>query len=574
MKLIIGEKPSVAQTIAKVLGVRGRKDGYIEGNGYVISWCIGHLVAPAPPETYSEKYKHWDISDLPIIPEAWQYQVLSTTSKQFNLLKRLMSRKDITEVICATDAGREGELIFRLVYNEAKCKKPFKRLWISSLEEQSIRDGFRSLHNGHDFDNLYYAALARSKADWLIGMNATRLYSLKNYQTLNIGRVQTPVLNMIVEREKEISDFTPQTYYTVELNIGGFSAVSDRINEKVDAESVAMSCDGAVSAIITDVVTDKKSTAPPKLYDLTTLQREANRIYGYTAKQTLDVAQSLYEKKLITYPRTDSRYLTTDIQSAVPELFRIASDTLNITVDFTPDIKRVTDNEKVSDHHALIPTQTLGSADLSTISDEERNVLLLICKRLITSLAEPYRYDTVKITVECNGMDFHASGKTVTNIGWKQSETDKAEIADTAPTLPTLDNGSRFNNVSAQIKEHKTTPPKLYTEDTLLSAMENAVKSDNAERAGLGTPATRAGVIEHLVTRGFAARNGKNIVPTDKGRHLISHIPDSIKSADMTAEWEAELAKIANGKKTEAEFVCEVTNFVTALIETECGANG
>ena len=566
MQLVVSEKPSVGSSIAKVLGAHTRKDGYIEGSGYIISWCIGHLVAPAPPEEYDDRYRRWDILDLPIVPDVWKYQVLKGTAKQFNLLKRLMNRRDVTEIICATDAGREGEHIFRLVYNEAGCKKPFKRLWISSLEEQSIRDGFNNLHNGHEFDNLYYAALARSKADWLIGINATRLYSLKNDQTLNIGRVQTPVLNMLVRREQDIREFVPKLYYTVELDLGDFTATTDKIVEKINAESIMLSCNNR-TAVVTDIVTETKSTAPPKLYDLTTLQREANKSYGYTAQFTLDTAQKLYEKKLITYPRTDSRYITSDIRDTIPKLLNIISNKLSLPIDFIPDTERITDNSKVSDHHALLPTKALESTDLSKITANERDVLFLISRQLLCATAEPYKYDTVRITFECDGIAFHASDKTVSNMGWRKYLSDKAD--DTDSLLPTLHIGDTFDNLKSQLKEYETSPPKHYTEDTLLSAMENAVKTDNSERQGLGTPATRAGIIENLVIRGFVERKGKSLIPSDKGNKLISLVPDTLKSADMTAQWEAELSDIANGRKQEREFVQEIQEYINDLVNKE-----
>ena len=568
MQLVVSEKPSVGSSIAKVLGAHTRKDGYIEGSGYIISWCIGHLVAPAPPEEYDDRYRRWDILDLPIVPDVWQYQVLKGTAKQFNLLKRLMNRRDVTEIICATDAGREGEHIFRLVYNEAGCNKPFKRLWISSLEEQSIRDGFTSLHDGHEFDNLYYAALARSKADWLIGINATRLYSLKNDQTLNIGRVQTPVLNMLVRREQDIRDFIPKLYYTVELDLGAFTATTDKIVEKTDAESIMLSCNNG-TAFVTDIITETKSTAPPKLYDLTTLQREANKSYGYTAQFTLDTAQKLYEKKLITYPRTDSRYITSDVHDTIPGLLNIISDKLSLPIDFIPDTERITDNSKVSDHHALLPTKALESTDLSKLTANERDVLFLILRQLLCSAAEPYKYDTVKVTLECEGIAFHASGKTVIDVGWRKYLSGKADDTNETMTLPLLNKGTVFENAISRIKEYQTSPPKHYTEDTLLSAMENAVKTDNSERQGLGTPATRAGIIENLVTRGFVERKGKSLIPSDKGNKLISLVPDTLKSADMTAQWEAELSDIANGRKQEREFVQEIQEYITDLVNKE-----
>lgn len=568
MQLVASEKPSVGSSIAKVLGAHNREDGYIEGSGYIISWCIDHLVAPAPPEEYDDRYRRWDILDLPIVPDVWKYQVLKGTAKQFNLLKRLMNRRDVTEIICATDAGREGEHIFRLVYNEAGCNKPFKRLWISSLEEQSIRDGFNSLHDGNEFDNLYYAALARSKADWLIGINATRLYSLKNDQTLNIGRVQTPVLNMLVRREQDIRDFVPKLYYTVELDLGAFKAITDKIVEKTNVESIMLSCNNR-AAVVTDIVTETKSTLPPKLYDLTTLQREANKSYGYTAQFTLDTAQKLYEKKLITYPRTDSRYITSDVHDTIPGLLNIISSKLSLPIDFIPDTERITDNSKVSDHHALLPTKALESTDLSKLTANERDVLFLILRQLLCSAAEPYKYDTVKVTLECEGIAFHTSGKTVIDMGWRKYLSGNADDTNETMTLPLLSKGAVFENAISKIKEYQTSPPKHYTEDTLLSAMENAVKTDNSERQGLGTPATRAGIIENLVTRGFVERKGKSLIPSDKGNKLISLVPDTLKSADMTAQWEAELSDIANGRKQEREFVQEIQEYINDLVNKE-----
>lgn len=564
-KLVIAEKPSVAMTIGKVLNARKRQDGYIEGNGYIISWCVGHLVAPAPPDAYDDKYRRWDILNLPIIPTEWQYDVLKGTSKQFNLLKKLMGRKDVSEVICATDAGREGELIFRLVYNAAECNKPFKRLWISSLEERAIKEGFKNLRDGHEFDNMYHAALARSKADWLIGMNATRLYSLKNNQTLNIGRVQTPVLNMLVQREEAIETFKPESYYSIELNCGTFTAVSDKIADKAEAENIVLRCSGAM-AEVTAAETESKSTAPPKLYDLTSLQRDANRIFGYTAKQTLDIAQKLYEKKLITYPRTDSRYITADVADTITDLFRIAAKDINVSADFVPDARRITDGSKVSDHHALLPTKTAEHTNMSVLSAEEKNIFKLICRQLVISVAEPYKYDMVKAKLVCGNTVFRASGKTVTNIGWKKYMTDEYTEKDIEAALPQMGKGETFGGVKAELRTHQTTPPKRYTEDTLLSAMENAVKSENSERNGLGTPATRAGILENLVIRGFIERRGKSIVPTDKGRQLIALIPDRLKSAETTAEWESSLADIANGKMSEKEFVDEICGFISGLV--------
>ena len=564
-RLIIAEKPSVAQTIARVLKSYQRKDGYVEGSDYIISWCIGHLVSVAPPEVYNEDFKKWNMNDLPIVPDIWQYQVLTGTAKQFRILKKLMNSREVSEIICATDAGREGELIFRFVYNEAGCRKPFKRLWISSLEEQSICDGFKNLHDGHDFDNLYYAALARAKADWLVGINATRLYSLKNNLKLNIGRVQTPVLNMLVNREDEISGFKSKEYYSVEIDCGNFKAESENIEQKADAEGIREKCHGK-SAFVANISEEEKSMAAPKLYDLTSLQRDANRIFGYTAKQTLVYAQSLYESKLITYPRTDSRYITTDVKESIPELIDIVMDKTGIDNKPDIDINKITNNNKVSDHHALLPTKTLIKKDIAELPNGERSILMMICRRLVCAVAPEFLYKSVKVNVLCEEEAFTATGKMVIDNGWKQYEgLDRPESEEKEEVLPELAIGEMYE-VKAEVKTHRTKPPKHFTEDTLLSAMENAVKTENAERSGLGTPATRADIIEKLVTRDFVTRKGKQLLPSEKGRQLISVVPECVKSVDMTAEWEAELSDIANGKKTESEFINEIVRFINVIV--------
>lgn len=565
--MVISEKPSVAQSIARVLRVRDRKDGYIEGDGYIVSWCVGHLVGMAAPEVYDEKLKRWRLEDLPIIPDEWKYAVIPGTAKQFRIVKKLMNRRDVSEVVCATDAGREGELIFRSVYKEAECKKPVKRLWISSMEESAIKSGFENLRPSREFDNLYHAALARSKADWLVGMNASRLYSLKNDVTLNVGRVQTPVLNMIVTRERDIAEFKVSEYYTACLDFGTFTAESEEIKDKSNAESIVMTCQGA-DAEVKEAVTENKSQSAPKLYDLTALQRDANRQFGFTAKQTLDYAQSLYESKLITYPRTDSRYITSDVEPKIANLVNIAVSKLDEPFEGTVTPSRLTNNGKVSDHHAILPTMTLDKSDISTIPNGERSILLLICRRLLCALAEPYRYDSVKAAVVCEGVEFTAKGKTVTDIGWRRY-SDKDDAGDKTAALPELEPHMRFTAQTAEVKKHKTKPPKHYTEDTLLSAMENAVKVDGAERCGLGTPATRAGIIEQLVKRGFLQRTGKNLSATTKGSKLISLVPDSVKSPDMTADWEEQLSKIAKGEETEAEFIDGIEAFVRDIIAKE-----
>ena len=567
-KLIVTEKPSVGAAIGKVLRAFKRQDGYIENDEYIISWCVGHLIKAEAPDAYDESLRKWSIESLPIVPDKWKYQIISGTSKQYRILKKLMNSREVSEIICATDAGREGELIFRLVYNEAGCKKPFKRLWISSMEEAAIKEGFENLRDGSEFDNLYYAALARSKADWLVGINATRLYSCKHNITLNIGRVQTPVLAMIAERDKEVSNFKAKEYYTAVIDCGSFTAETDRIEKSYNAETAAQTCAGQ-TAKVKDISTKHGTSAPPKLFDLTALQREANRIYGYTAKQTLDYAQSLYERRLITYPRTDSRYITTDVEDSIEELAQIAADKLDIEVEFDIEPSVLSDNSKVSDHHALLPTKTLDRTDIATIPNGERSILILICRQLICALAEEHRYDTVKAEIECEGMSFFASGKTVTQNGWKEYAETRSDKSSSDNALAPMSVGDTFENVKASVKTHKTAPPKLYTEDTLLAAMENAVKAENIERCGLGTPATRAGVIEHLVTRGFVERRGKKLTATDKGRNLVRRVPAEIKSPDMTAAWEEKLTGIAEGKLTEHEFVNEVVDFLTGLINAE-----
>ncbi|MDO5397840.1 MAG: DNA topoisomerase 3 [bacterium] len=565
--LVIAEKPSVAQSIARVLKVNQHKNGYMENERYIISWCIGHLISPAAPEAYDDKYRKWSIENLPIIPKEWKYQVVSSTEKQYKVLQKLMKSKNVSMIVCATDAGREGELIFRLVYNQAECKKPFKRLWISSLEEQSIRDGFNNLRDGREFENLYHAASARSKADWLIGMNATRLYSVKNEVTLNIGRVQTPVLNMLVTREAEILKFVPEDYYTVEIDCGTFTAAGEKTEDTGIAQTIRNACVNSGKAVVKEVKTEHKTEAPPKLYDLTALQRDANRIIGFTANQTLIYAQSLYEKKLITYPRTDSRYITEDVEKSIPGLVKIAEKMLGVQIDQNIKPSRLTNNSKVSDHHALLPTKTLAKTDISVLSNGESEVLSLICRRLICAVAEPHKYDAVKLMIECGGFEFTANGKTVTDKGWRKFMSGTEENKNTE--LPELHSGACLKIESAEVKSHKTKPPKHFTDDTLLSAMENAVKSETAERAGLGTPATRAGIIENLVKRGFVLRKGKHLIPEDKGKRLIRLVPDSIKSADMTAEWEERLSEIAEGKDTEENFIKDIGAFLRSMIIRE-----
>lgn len=581
MQLVIAEKPSVAQTIAKVLGAAERKDGYVQGSGYIVSWCVGHLAALVNPESYDEKYKAWSFETLPIIPETWKFGILPSTKKQFYVLKELMFRSDIDEIVCATDAGREGEAIFRYVYNLVGCKKPFKRLWTSSLEESAIRDGFNNLKDGHEYDNLYEAGLCRAKADWLVGMNGTRLFSVRYSSKLNVGRVQTPTLAMIVQRDYEVSNFVKQKYFTVELDCGTFIASSERIDDESKAKSIADICSGK-NAVVSSVKKEVKSVNPPKLYDLTTLQREANRQFGYTAQQTLDLTQSLYEQKLVTYPRTDSQFITDDMESTAAEMVKLVCRYITCCngISIEPDIKRIINNKKVSDHHALLPTAQIAEKDLSALPESERNILYLISAKLICAVAEPHKYESVKAVLNCENNEFTATGRTVLNDGWKKLEQriksllkgeDTEDKTDTPEkSLPELTDGQKFENVSASMAEHWTSPPKPFTEDTLLSAMETAGNKEydedsDVEKKGLGTPATRAAIIEGLVKREYIERKKKQLIATDKGVNLIKVVPDEVKSPKMTANWETDLQSIEKGMYSPDSFMGQIENYVKQL---------
>ena len=581
MKLVIAEKPSVAQTIAKVLGAAERKDGYIQGGGYIVSWCVGHLVGLSSPEAYDEKYKEWNFNTLPIMPEKWKFSINSATKKQFYVLKVLMADKNVDEIICATDAGREGECIFRYVYNMTGCRKPFKRLWTSSLEESAIRDGFRNLKNGREYDNLYAAGLCRAKADWLVGMNGTRLFSIRYKARLNIGRVQTPTLAMIVQRDCDVKNFVKQKYYTVELDCGTFSASSERIDDESQARCIAEACCGK-NAVVSSVKKEVKTVNPPKLYDLTTLQREANRQYGYTAKQTLDITQSLYEQKLVTYPRTDSQYITDDMENTAAEMVKLVCRYITCCngINIEPDIKHIINNKKVSDHHALLPTAQIAEKDLNAIPESERNILYLISAKLICAVAEPHKYEAVKAVLTCENSEFTANGKTVINDGWKRLDSriksllkggDTEEKSDSPEkSLPELTEHQTFENVSAATAEHWTSPPKPFTEDTLLSAMETAGNKEydensDVEKKGLGTPATRAAIIESLVKREYVERKKKQLIATDKGFNLIKVVPDEVKSPKMTADWETELQSIEKGISSPDTFMEQIQDYVKQL---------
>lgn len=572
MKLIIAEKPSVAFAIAQALDVKGKKNGYIENSEYVISWCIGHLIALADPTAYNENYAKWSFEDLPILPDTFKYKIYPDKQKQFKIVKDLMHRKDISEVINACDAGREGELIFRLVYNEANCKKKYKRLWISSMEENAIRSGFDNLKDGKEFDSLYHSALCRLWADWIVGINATRLFSLLYRKTLNIGRVQTPTLALLSDRHNAIAFFKSEKYYTVTLNADGITAVSTKIENKKKAEEILKACQNS-KAVCKSVLKTQNEQKPPKLFDLTALQREANRIYGYTAKQTADYAQALYEKKLITYPRTDSRYLTADMKDNVRDIVAISKsvppfDKLN---KYTCNADIVINNEKVTDHHAIIPTVELETCEMSSIPNGELNILKLIICKLLCAVADSVKYETATAVTECGGYDFTVKGKTIISNGFKDIE--KLLIASSASegdTIPELTEGQILNNAKAALSEHLTTPPTPYTEDSLLSAMENASSKETtkeAERKGLGTPATRAGIIEKLVNTGFAERKGKQITPTKNGNLLISVLPETLISASRTAEWENALALISKGQADPKEFMQGIKNEVTELVK-------
>lgn len=568
MKLVIAEKPSVALSISKVIGAASRKDGYYEGNGYKVSWCVGHLIQMANPDAYDERYTKWKIDDLPIIPSEYQYEVAKATKKQFNTLKKLMNDKEIDTVINACDAGREGEAIFRLVYHQAGCKKKMKRLWISSMEDSAIKDGFDKLKNGKDYDNLFESAQARAIADWLVGMNISRLYSCLYKQNYSVGRVQTPTLAMIVSRDNEIANFKKEKYYTVELNLGGFTLSTDRIDSIDIAENLKSSIGNAIT--IKDVEKKEKITKPDLPFDLTTLQRECNKYFGYSAKQTLDYAQSLYEKKLITYPRTDSRYLTEDM---------ITSTVNNILGknDFdTERIKVVFNSKKVTDHHAIIPTVSSLSEDISKLPESEAKVYRLISNKLHAGVGYPLIENTTKIVAEFDGFEFTSSGKVIVDEGFTKYLKEYMSKKNEEPVLPEINVGDVLEIKEKEIREKYTQAPKHFTEDTLLKAMELAgndalEKGIEVERKGLGTPATRAGIIENLIYKGFIERDKKNLIATPKGKNLVEIVVDNFKSAEMTAQWEMELSEIAQGKSSKKEFLesieAEIKNTITKYQE-------
>ena len=571
---------------AKVLGATSRQDGYLEGNGYLVSWCVGHLVELAPPNVYDAKYVKWSIADLPILPQKWQYLVSASTKKQFGILQKLMHRPDVDSVICATDAGREGELIFRLVYQQVGCKKPFSRLWLSSMEESAIREGFAHLKPSTEYDALYNAALCRERADWMVGINASRLFSCLYGQPLAVGRVMTPVLAMTVVREAAIAAFVPEKFYTVDLELtSGCTASSRRIPEKSVAENLLEACRKEMVATIQRITRKEKSENPPPLYDLTTLQRDANRLLGYSAQQTLDYAQSLYEKKLITYPRTDSRFLTDDMAASLPELVATAAGAFDFHEDVPVHAQQVIDSSKVTDHHALLPTASVAKADLSALPAGERRILRLVVARLLCAVGEAHRYAETTMTTLCAGEEFTAKGKVVLSDGWKGIERkmlgDLLGKKKEPAVLPDVPEQSECGITGAELKEGQTSAPKHFTEDLLLHSMETASADsmpEGVERQGIGTPATRAATIEKLVQKGFLERKGtkktKVLLPTDKGKALITVMPEEIQSLEMTADWETKLLRIERGEMEPETFMTEIKEMISSLVTTTEAAKG
>ena len=576
MRLVVTEKPSVAQAVSAVLGATQRGEGCLMGNGYIVSWCVGHLVELAAADSYDEKYSKWRREDLPILPDRWQYAASQGKKKQLDILRRLMNDKNVDTIICATDAGREGELIFRLVYDYCKCKKPVERLWISSMEDSAIREGFAKLRPGVDYERLYEAALCRSQADWLVGINVTRLFSCLYGATLNVGRVQTPTLAMLVSRESEISAFVKEPFYTPELECGTFTASGERQKDKTTADTIRTDCDGK-TATIRSVTRQEKSIATPKLYDLTTLQREANRLFGYTAQQTLDYAQELYEQKLITYPRTDSRFLTGDLAAGLPALVTSVAEHFGI-LPGAVSAAQVVDDSKVSDHHALIPTPTAAKCDLAALSAGHQSILRMLAVRLICAVGDRHLYAETAVTMDCSGHSFSVKGKTILSEGWraadrafKTSLKEKPKEDGDSVALPELTEGQALSSVTATVREGFTSPPKRFSEDTLLQSMEHAGAADapeDAERKGLGTPATRAGVIEKLVKSGFLERKAKQLLPTDKGRNLIAVLPDTVTSPLLTAEWEHRLGMVERGELSGEAFMSGIADLTRELVQT------
>ena len=587
--MIVTEKPSVAMAYAKVLGAHGRQDGYLEGSGYLISWCVGHLVELAPPSAYGERYVKWNIADLPILPEKWQYLVSASTKKQFSVLKKLLHRADVETVVNSCDAGREGELIFRLVYEQAGCRKPVSRLWLSSMEDNAIREGFANLKPSTEYDALYQAALCRERADWMVGINCSRLFSCLYGRPLAVGRVMTPTLAMTVEREAAIAAFVPEKFYTVALELtSGFVASSRRISEKDAAEKLLAECRKEMVSTIQKITRKEKAENPPPLYDLTTLQRDANRLLGYSAHQTLKYAQSLYEKKLTTYPRTDSCYIADEDEEMLEELAEELEGFLGITPedvdDAVPRTRRTVNREKVADHHAILPTRSMLQADLDALPKGEQHILKLIIARTLMAVSKPFRYLETLLTTECAGEEFTAKGKEILDEGWKAVE--RKVLADILSrkkeftALPPVEE-SECGILNAELKEGQTSPPKHFTEDTLLHSMETASAEsmpEDAERQGIGTPATRAATIEKLVEKGFLERKGdkktKVLLPTNKGKALITVMPEEIQSADMTADWETKLLRVERGEMEPETFMTEINDMISSLVNTTEAVKG
>ena len=584
-RLVIAEKPSVAKSLAAVLGAANRRDGYLEGNGWLVSWCLGHLAGLADAATYNPDYAKWRYDDLPILPESWRFTIAKDKRDQFDVLRTLLRREDVTEVVNACDAGREGELIFRTVYCLAGCTKPIRRLWISSMEDSAIREGFANLRPGSDYDGLHQAALCRAKADWLVGINATRLFSVLYHRTLNIGRVMSPTLALIVQREAEIDAFKPVPFYTVVLELPGFSVSGERMVDKAAAQQLKTACQGG-TATVKKVERKEKSEKPPALYDLTALQRDANRLLGYTAQQTLDYLQNLYEKKLCTYPRTDSRYLTSDMAENLPVLVNLVANAMPFRkgIAISCDMAAVINDKKMTDHHAVIPTRNIRDADLSALPVGERAILELVSLRLLCAVASPHTYAETSATVECEGAEFTARGRTVKQLGWRALDAAYRASLKNAPepdkeaetkALPELTEGQILPVAGAAVKEGKTSPPKHFSEDTLLAAMETAGAKDmpeDAERKGLGTPATRAGILEKLVSTGFLERkkNKKTVqlMPSKDAVSLITVLPEQLQSPLLTAEWEYRLGEIERGELSPEDFMEGIAAMLKELVET------
>ena len=579
--LVIAEKPSVAQSYAKNLSAYKREDGYLEGESCIVSWCLGHLAEYAQPEEYDSKYEKWQFDDLPILPEAWKLKVFKDKKKQFDVLKGLMNRSDVEYLVNGCDAGREGELIFQRVYDLAGCRKPVKRLWISSMEDAAIQKSFQTMKSGEEYKNLCMAAVCRAQADWLIGMNGTRAYTTRYFKRLVVGRVQTPTLAMLAERQERIEHFQKEAFYKVALIDGKLTVVSENIANEEAADLLAALCNGS-TAVVTQMKKERKKSFPPKLYDLTSLQREANRYFGYTAKHTLDMLQELYEEKLVTYPRTDSQFVTEDMKDSVEELVEKMPVLLPF-VDYGQlgnGVKRVINNAKVSDHHAILPTKEAVEKGITDLPADKKNLMMLICQQLVQATGEEYLYEQTDITVKCQEHDFKARGKIPVQMGFKEVEkafkqlcvkAEPVEGKEKETSIPAgFEEGMRLFPVKAEKTTHYTSPPKPFNEDTLLAAMEtagNKAFDSETEKKGLGTPATRASIIEKLVSSGYAQRKGKQILPSTEGKELVKVMPEYLKSAVMTAEWENQLLMMEKGQITDTQFMGEITSLVRKILE-------